>query len=273
MRVRISAIGALLGLTAAGASGASDLPGFLAQARSADVVILGEIHDNPTHHATQAEIVAALDPSALVFEMFPQGAEAEINDLRAKGAPPAEIARALDWPAGGWPDFGYYAAILAAAPGASVFGAGQPPADTARAASEGAAAAFGRDATRYGLDRPLAPADLAARQRRFAEAHCGRIPAARLPGMIEAQRFRDAGLADAAIWARIMTGGGQVVVIAGSGHADKRRGAPVAITAADPELRVVTLGQFEAPPDADEHFDGVILAPAPARPDPCAALP
>lgn len=272
MRVRIGAMGALLGLTVAAAE-ASDLPGFLAQARTADVVFLGEIHDNPTHHATQTEIVAALQPAALVFEMFPQSAEAEINDLRAKGAPPEALARALDWSAGGWPDFGYYAAILAAAPGATVFGAGQPPADTRRAGVEGAAAAFGPDATLYGLDRPIAPADLAARQRLFSAAHCGRIPAARIPGMIEAQRFRDAGLADAAIWARTMTGGGQVVVIAGSGHADKRHGAPVAIAAAEPELRVLTLGQFEAPPGADEHFDGVILAPAPARPDPCASLP
>ncbi len=273
MRMRICAAGALLGFgLAAGSAPASDLPGFLEKARDADVVILGEIHDNPTHHAIQAEIVYALQPAALVFEMFPQIAEGEVNDLRANGAPAADIARALHWEATGWPAFGYYAAILAAAPGATVFGAGQPPPDVSRAGVEGAAAAFGPDAAVYGLDQPLAPAERTVRERLFTAAHCGAVAADRLPAMIEVQRFRDAGLADAAVWARSMTGGGQVVVIAGSGHADKLRGAPAAIAIAEPELRVVTLGQFETPPDPAERFDDVLLAPAPDRADPCAAL-
>lgn len=273
MRVLIGAASALLCLFLAVAVDASELPRFLEKARDADVVILGEIHDNPTHHATQAEIVAALRPAALVFEMFPQLAEGEINDLRANGAPAGDIARVMHWDVTGRPDFGYYAAILAAAPGATVFGASQPAVDVRRAGVEGAAAAFGPDATIYGLDQPLPRAELAVRARLFTAAHCGKVAADRLPGMIEVQRFRDAGLADAAIWARTMTGGGQVVVIAGSGHADKLRGAPAAIAVAEPDLRVVTLGQFEAPPDAEERFDGVLLAPAPARADPCATLP
>ena len=45
--------------------------------RAAQVVIIGEIHDNPTHHQTQAALVAKLAPKALVFEMLtPAQAEA-----------------------------------------------------------------------------------------------------------------------------------------------------------------------------------------------------
>ena len=33
---------------------------------SADVVILGEVHDNPRHHEVQATLVAQIAPDALV---------------------------------------------------------------------------------------------------------------------------------------------------------------------------------------------------------------
>ena len=41
----------------------------LADMRAADVVILGEIHDNPQHHLVQAEAVEAITPTAVVWEM------------------------------------------------------------------------------------------------------------------------------------------------------------------------------------------------------------
>lgn len=252
---------------------AADAGEIVAAARSADIVILGEIHDNPTHHATQAEVVAALQPAALVFEMIPQALEAEVNTLRKEGAGREALAAALDWSASGWPDFAYYAAILEAAPEARVFGAGQPKEDVQRALEAGAAVAFGADAVTYGLDQPLAPDDLAAREADMQAAHCDKLPPEMLPGMVEAQRFRDAGLADAALWARTMTGDGQVVIIAGSGHADRVRGVPAALDVADPELSVLSVGQFEAAPDdAAAGYDLVLLAPAPAREDPCAAF-
>ena len=37
----------------------------MAQAGS-DIVVLGEVHDNPAHHANQARAVAAIKPAALV---------------------------------------------------------------------------------------------------------------------------------------------------------------------------------------------------------------
>ena len=95
---------------------ATDVREVVAAGRAADIVILGEIHDNPAHHATQAAVVAALRPAALVFEMIPQAREAEVNTLREEGAGRDAIAAALDWAKTGWPDFAYYAAILEAVP-------------------------------------------------------------------------------------------------------------------------------------------------------------
>jgi uncharacterized iron-regulated protein len=259
---------------AAAATGADPgaVAAVIAAARSADVVVLGEIHDNPTHHANQAAIVAALQPAALVFEMIPQAAEDEANALREQGADRDTVAAALDWADSGWPDFDHYWRILEAAPQARVFGAGQPIAEVRRAMVEGAAGVFGPDAATYGLDRPLPPEELAAREALQAAAHCDTLPAEALPGLVEAQRFRDASLADAALWARTMTGGGLVVVIAGSGHADKARGMPAALAIADPELRVLSVGQFEALPADAANYDDVLLAAAPERADPCAGL-
>jgi uncharacterized iron-regulated protein len=272
MQVGLRIIVILCAFALQAATQPTSVDSFIAAARNADIVVLGEIHDNPAHHANQAAIVAALQPAALVLEMIPQAEEDVVNELRAKGAGRDEIAAALDWGASGWPDFAFYAEILEAAPDARVFGAGQPAADVRRAMVEGAAGVFGPDAATYGLDKPLDPADQAAREALQAEAHCGALPATLLPGMVEAQRFRDAGLADAALWARTMTGDGQVVVIAGSGHADKARGVPAALAIADPEVKVLALGQFEAPPSDPQDYDAWLIAPAPQRDDPCASL-
>ncbi len=269
-RFRIIAMICMVAQQAAAQTATVD--GVIEAARQADIVILGEIHDNPEHHRNQAAITAALQPAALVFEMIPQANEAEVNDLRAKGATAAEIAVALDWAESGWPDFSSYAAILAAAPEARVFGAGQPMADVKRAMVEGASGVFGPDSPAYGLDKPLEPAEQAAREALQAEAHCDALPQEMLPGMVEAQRFRDAGLADAALWARTMTGDGQVVVIAGSGHADKNRGVPAALAVAAPAVTVLSVGQFEEPPENAAAFDAILLAPAPEREDPCVQL-
>ena len=268
-----------LSLFAAGGAHAAPIgvADFVKLARSADVVVLGEVHDNPQHHANEAAIVSALKPAALVFEMIPQQSEAAVNELRSQGASRAEIAGALDWSRSGWPNFSYYAGILEAAPEAQIFGAEQPNEDLREAMLEGAAIPFGPDASNYGLDLPLAPREQAEREQIQAQAHCGKLPRDMLPGMVEAQRFRDAGLADAALWARTMTGGGQVVVITGTGHAAKTRGMPAAIAAAEPSVRVVSLGQFEDDPGATDpgatsEFDRYMVAPAPKRSDPCAAL-
>ncbi len=255
-------------------AGEMEIGSFLDLARSAEVVILGEIHDNPQHHENQTQIVRALAPDALVFEMIPQALEAVVNELRASGAPRHEISAALDWPASGWPDFDLYAPVLEAAPNARIFGAQQSAEDIRRAADEGAAAAFGLDAAAYGLDVPLSEADQLRREQEMADAHCGALPETSLPAMVEVQRFRDATLADAALWARTLSGlEGQVVVITGNGHADTTNGVPALIALANPEVSVVSLGQLESDPGyGDMPFDAYVTAAPPERDDPCAVF-
>jgi uncharacterized iron-regulated protein len=248
-----------------------ELADLIAAARDVDIVVLGEVHDNPEHHRNQAAVVAALQPGALVFEMIPQASEDDVNRLRAGGASRDEIAEALAWDESGWPYFAGYAEILEAAPEARIFGGGQPIEEVRRALVEGAAAVLGPDAPSYGLDQPLPEEEQAAREADMRAAHCDAVPEEMLAGLVEAQRFRDAAIADAARWARTIAGSGPVVVIAGTGHAHRTRGVPAKLAAADPLLRVLSVGQFEAPPDPGqaEAVDAYLLAPAPPRDDPC----
>ncbi len=252
----------------------ADLAEVIAAARGADIVVIGEVHDNPGHHANQAEIVAALQPGALVFEMIPQMHEDAVNRLRAAGASRDEIAAALGWEESGWPDFALYAPILEAAPDARIFGGGQPAEEVRRAVTEGAAVVFGPDAASYGLDAPLPEAEQAAREADMLAAHCDAVPVEMLAGLVEAQRLRDAAFADAARWARTITGNAQVVVITGTGHAHRLRGVPAKLAVAAPALGVFSIGQFEEPPDAETAaaYDAWLLAPPAEREDPCAAF-
>ena len=82
---------------------------------------------------------------------------------------------------------------------------------------------------------------------------------------------RDAALARAVVQAFDVTGG-PVVVITGSGHADRARGIPVALAEAAPDLRVLSVGQVEGEPGPDAPFDLWIATPPHPRPDPCAAF-
>lgn len=247
---------ALLSMTAFGA---------LAQ----DVVIVGEIHDNPTHHATQAEVVSQIAPKAVVFEMLtPEQAKAITPDNRGDQA---RLSVALDWENSGWPDFSMYYPIFAAAPEARIYGA-QVPRDVARAAFEnGITEGFSADPDTYGLTEPLPEAQQTKREAMQLAAHCDALPAEMLPGMVAIQRLRDAELAHGVVQAMQDTGG-PVVLITGNGHARKDWGVPFYLNRVAPDLRVHVIGQTEDGASLEGGFDEMRSAPVVERDDPCAAF-
>jgi len=235
---------------------------------SSDVVILGEVHDNPAHHEAQASIVARLQPPALVFEMLSADQAAKITDQnrRDEGA----LEKALDWGQTGWPDFGYYFPIFAAMPEARIYGAGLARGVARKAMKSGISEYFGADAPRFGLDQPLSEAEQTEREAFQRAAHCDALPQVMLPVMVDLQRLRDALLAQAVLTALAETGG-PVVVITGNGHARKDWGFPVYLERASTGVRIFALGQSEEG-QIDGDFDRVMDYPAIERPDPCQAF-
>ena len=245
---------------------AGPLPG------TADIVILGEVHDNPDHHRNQAEWIARIGPKAVVFEMLTPDQAAIIRDAGA--VDPEQIG----WAESGWPDFALYAPVFDAVEGLPISGAQVPRDQVRRAFDVGAAAAFEQIGADYGtgwalgLDARLEPEEQAAREAEQNAAHCDALPSEMLPAFVEAQRLRDAALAAATLDA-LDRHGPPVVLITGNGHARRDWGVPVYLSQAAPGRSVLAVGQYEdAVPDGDIPFDHAVAAPAAMRPDPCAAF-
>lgn len=236
-----------------------------------DVVLLGEIHDNPHHHRAQAQAIASLQPAAVVFEMLtPEQADLVTAEALADLSGLGDL---LGWEDSGWPDFDLYAPVFAALGDARVFGAALPRGEVRAAFSDGAAEVFGPGAALFGLDQPLAEAEQSAREELQFLSHCEAMPLEMMGGMVEAQRLRDAAFARTIMAANKITGG-PVAVIMGSGHTRTDWGVPAVLRVAAPDLRVLSIGMLEAAPAEGEvpPYDYWLVTRPEEREDPCAAF-
>lgn len=239
------------------------------QMARAQIVFLGEIHDNPVHHRKQARFVADLKPRAIVFEMLTQDVAQALtpSDTSSEQA----FERATGWSKTGWPALEMYFPIVFAANGARIYGAALPRAAARDAMKAGIAVTFGDGAAEFGLTSPLPEEQQTDREALQMRAHCDALPEHLLPVMVDLQRLRDAMLARAAIDALTETGG-PVAVVTGNGHARKDWGAPSFVLKVRPDLSLFALSQTEEDDEPDPAFDLVLSAPAIDRPDPCAAF-
>lgn len=249
---------------------------LIQRAVSARFVILGEKHDNPDHHRLQAEVLAAMlragRSPALAMEQFDREHQVALDAVRARGErDPERIAEAgrFDRKGWRWPDYRPLVA-LAAANGLAIL--------AANLSREDARAVMRSGRTADGL-APARAALHAALERDIVEGHCGRRPPATLlSGMIEAQRARDAQMA--AIMERAGEAG--AVLVAGSGHARRDRGAPIHLTDSErAQLLVVAFIEVEpgrtdsssySTGDETGGYDLVWFTARAERDDPCAAL-
>lgn len=251
---------------------------------SADVVIIGEQHDDPGHHRIQASIAAELTrrarPVVVAFEMIDETQRPTLDAfLAARPRDAAALGARLDWDRSGWPDWALYRPIADAAlaqahpPAKPLAPANLPPAlarDIARNGLNAAGIAPGlrevlRQAeTRDGDALAVHAADIAA-------SHCGMLPESALAPFALAQYARDATMAQAVVAAAAANPGARIILIAGNGHARKDVGVPRHLTRLKPGLKVLSIGLLEsATPDAP--FDHVWRTPALEREDPCAAF-
>jgi len=252
-----------------GVSFAGSISDVVAAVSSANYIAIGERHDNPDHHRLQAELVAALKPAGLAFEMIPRALEDTANSARANGASGDELKDALNWSESGWPDWSLYAPIFEAAPTAYVAGGGLSKAELGAVYASGASGVGEALAARYHLGEPLPDAIQVEMLDEQFFAHCEMIDRTKLGAMVEVQRTWDAAYAEA-WWRAGKAGGGRSILICGNAHARLDRGAPAYLSRAFPSAKIASIGMLE---DGDDKLSGTysvtMTAPAPEREDPC----
>lgn len=221
---------------------------LLARLAAARFILLGERHDHPDHHVSQASIVrgviAAGRRPAVAFEMLAADqATALAEHLRDSPRDAAGLGEAVGWSRSGWPSWALYQPIAEAAltAGVSIVAANLPTV-TARAVARGDLSVLPPALVRaHGLDRPAAPAMQSAMEAEMRDSHCGHLPESVLPSMVTAQRARDAEMAE-----RLLAAAGDgAVLIAGAGHVRTDRGVPIYLAGRAPGSAVASLAFVE----------------------------
>ncbi|MAU41419.1 MAG: hypothetical protein CMF31_07335 [Kordiimonas sp.] len=262
--------------------------------QKADIILLGEIHDNPQHHLRQARILKQFSRGreiAVLFEMVSRDYDNAFHIYRQRfpTSQPPDRADGLDmllkWNENGWPDWSLYEPVFRQAlqKDMSLFGAGLPVGVIASLHKEGRAGlspALHNALTPY-LQRTLPPA-LSARQRQdIARGHCDLLPAALLPRFSDIQTIRNAAFAQ-----RIETIGPDSkkrILITGNEHARRDLGVVHYLSS---QQKVISMGQIpvqlghDNPTDYTARygrqrlpFDFVWFSPSQNRTmDPCAGL-
>ncbi len=239
-------------------------PERLAELLPADVILLGEQHDAPEHHAMETTAVRWLAEQgrlgALVIEMAPAGGK---TAGWMSSASPAEVRTALQWEERLWPWQNYAEMVMTAVrAGVPVLG-GNLPRDEMRAAMANTS-----------LDRALPDAGYAAQLDAVRVGHCDLLPPAQLPGMVRIQIARDqsmARVAAAAAAAADQAQGGTVLMVAGTGHVLRGRGIPVHLPV-HLMSKVVLAHAGQAPAAINSEADLTFATPALPPRDVCAPL-
>jgi uncharacterized iron-regulated protein len=252
---------------------------LLRRAASADILLLGETHDNAEHHRLQLRVLQARTASgarpALLMEQFDIDQQAALDEARRAGRDPAPLMRGWDWP--------QYAPLVALAEteGLALVAANLPRAATRPVVREGYSTLPAGEVQRLALERVWDE----ARQKYMVDlieaSHCGKVTPALRDGLVRAQRLRDATLADAAL-GKVDHG---AVFILGRGHARHDVGVPLYLAARRSGTRVLSVGFVEVgagktAPSAYETgrvgsitpYDILWFTPRAERPDPCLAF-
>lgn len=224
-----------------------------------DVLILGEQHDAAEHQAIEQQVVALLATkgvlAAVALEMADTGAST--SALRPS-ATEQQVRNALNWNDKGWPWAAYGPAVMTAVrAGVPVLGANLPRAQMPARMADSQ------------LDARLPGPSLKAQQQLIRIGHCNLLPESQITPMTRIQIAKDITMANTLGQAALP--GKTVLLLAGSGHADRLLGVPQHMPS-DLKTKAVRLRAGTAGSESPEAFDAVWVTSALAGKDDCADL-
>jgi uncharacterized iron-regulated protein len=274
-----------------------DAATLVQRARDADIVLLGETHDHPEHHALEqamfaalmAPVPAAAPVSSLVMEQYDLDQQPLLDAARSAlstqpNTQDATLEQLGQLMGDGW-DWALYRPLVAAAVRAEVpIRAANLPRPALQQVSRTGFAALGAgEAQRLALETGWTSKQQAQLEKNILAGHCGVLPVSAAPAVARAQRARDAVMADRLLAAAASSGAGPVLGIFGREHARRDLAVPLYLAARAPEKTVVSIGLVEiddgaAPeslalgPLGRLHDYLVLTAPLQRAVDPCEGL-
>lgn len=239
------------------------------EAANPQVLLLGEVHDNPQGHKLRyEELKRRVDGGwrpVIAMEQFDHE-DQELLDEAQKGCLDAGcVIRVMSKK--GWDWQQYYPVIqLALDRHLPLVAVNLSRTNASKVVRDGVASSFdAKTVAEYRLGEPISADWRKAQEREIRTGHCNMLPDMMVPGMVDAQMARD-------IWMAKLIRDQQprdVVLIAGNGHVRKDIGVPRWLNAVGTKLTVKTVGYVEGG-GMKEQFDEVRSLPAQKRPDPCA---
>jgi uncharacterized iron-regulated protein len=234
--------------------------------KSADFVLLGELHDNKFHHEARGRLIArfADHRRSVVSEHMPAPNQVNFQsvikeDLQAAGFD----AEGWDWPI----HQSLYEQIKNK--GLTVVGGNLPKEEARRMFLQGANSLPERMAKTYSQS----PLDQAAERKLdhdLVEGHCGKLPEKYLLRMRFAQRMTDLSLSHNLLDRQ------PSILIAGNGHVRRDYGVPQILASVAPERKVVSVGFLEQGSDSQDllqsvsgQYDFIWITERAERKDPC----
>jgi uncharacterized iron-regulated protein len=226
-----------------------------------DLLLLGEVHDNPQHHAYRSLWLSLAWPSrghgtrrapaSAVFEHIRADQQGALDRFagfeREHGRAPTsgDLLGLLDWDSSGWPNRKLFEPLFSAVIAARLpMLPGEPARGMVREVARGGLGAVPpAERARMKLDTflPGPLADMLAAE--LKGSHCGILPESAIPSLALAQRYRDSHLADAL--QRAAETHGSAILFAGNGHIRTDRGVPWHIRQRAPEKKVVSVMLIE----------------------------
>lgn len=255
---------------------------LFARINTADVLLLGETHDNPLHHVSQLKLLQARIESgarpALMMEQLNAEDQHALDQALSGSNREEALDRVMDLVR--FKDGEPYRELLSYAVKnkLQVIGANVSSKRLQPAIWYGYSSYDENEIKRLAVERVWNEERQRYLVNHMGGAHCGELREELRLGLSRSQRLRDAMMADSVI----SSIGRGVVAIVGRSHARQDIGLPLYLAAHNPSARILSVGfveviagkthpdEYESSATGEAPHDIIWFTPQAERPDPCA---